>query len=198
MKEKRKSLTNISIIALILALITLIAVSGTYAKYTTTYNGTAKAVVAKWDFKAKNGAEPLSATENFTIKLADTATKGKVTVGDVNKIQPGSEGDIVITIDNTASEVAASLNVKAETISNATLDSTQFTFEAPVLKQDGSDTVVTSIEAGKTGTATVHWKWIYSSSDEYDTKDTQVGNGAGAEIDLIKLVVTGYQAEPGV
>lgn len=195
MRNKSKSLANITIISLILVLMTLIGVSGTYAKYTTTYNGTAKAVIAKWDFKAKNGTETL--TDNFTINLADTATKGKVTVGNVNKIQPGSEGDIVITIDNTASEVAASLTVTAETISDATLDATQFTFDAnPVLKQDGKDGTVQSIEAGKTGTATVHWKWVYSSSEAYDAKDTTVGNNAGAEIDLIKLVVTGYQAEP--
>ena len=192
--NKNKSLTNVTIIALILVLLTLVAVSGTYARYTTTYTGTAKAVIAKWDFKAKDGQTELSSTETFTINLADTATVGKVTVGNVNKIQPGSEGNIVITIDNTGSEVAASLTVTATAIDGAVLSPDQFTFDAPVLKQDGSEDAVTSIAAGETGTATVHWKWVY---DADDAKDTEVGNDAGAEIDLINLVVTGYQANPG-
>lgn len=196
---KKRNLTTLTIVALLLAVLTLIAVSGTYAKYTTTITGKAKAIIAKWDFKASETSVG-SLTDTFTINLADTATVGQVTVGvgedAVNKIQPGSEGDIIITIDNTASEVAASLTVTAEAAANGVLDATQFTFDDAVITVGGQE--ADSVPAGGTGEAKVHWTWVYSSSETYDAKDTTVGNGAGAEIDLINLVVTGFQAQPTV
>lgn len=189
----KKSLTTLTIVALLLTVLTLIAVSGTYAKYTTTITGKATAIIAKWDFKATDSADK-ALTDSFTIKLAETATKGAVGTTGSKKIQPGSEGDIIIKIDNTASEVAASLTVTPEAVADAVLDPTQFTFDEAVITVNGQP--ADSVPAGGTGEAKVHWTWVYSTSAQYDAKDTEVGNGAGAEIDLIKLVVTGLQAAP--
>lgn len=197
---KKRNLTTLTIVAVLLVLLTLIAVSGTYAKYTTTITGSSTAVIAKWNFKAsETTVGELSSTQTFTIDLADTATVGKVTVGEgddaVNKIQPGSKGEIEITIDNTGSDVAATLNIEAKTIEGAKLSETQFDFSEPVIKVDGA--TATSVPAGKTGTAVVTWEWLYNADD---AADNSVGKGTeatnGTPIQLIDLVVTGYQANP--
>lgn len=191
----KKSLTTLTVIALLLVLLTLIAVSGTYAKYTTTIEGKSTAIVAKWNFTAKNGTTELE--EDFVIDLGATATVGAVPVGDTKKIQPGSKGEIVITIDNTASDVAASLQIEATAIEGSPLTAAQFTFSDPVIK-NSSDEEIESVPAGETATATVTWEWVYDSGN--DAADTTVGSNdaaqAGTAVDFIGLTVTGYQANP--
>lgn len=212
---RKRSLTTLTAIALLLVLVTLVAVSGTYAKYTTTVTGTATAIVAKWNFSASHGSTKL--TDQFVIDLGATATVGAVpvTVGDgedaitTNKIQPGSKGTVTITIDNTDSDVAASLTIKATAVDGSPLTGDQFKFEEPVIKI-GQD-VVNSVPAGETATATVAWEWVYESTTDPDGEgaqaavsndalDTEVGSNdaaqAGTPITLIGLEVTGYQAAP--
>lgn len=197
---KKRNLTTLTVVALLLVLLTLIAVSGTYAKYTTTITGSSTAVIAKWNFSATD-EQGTKLEEDFVINLADTATVGKVTVGEgdsaVNKIQPGSKGAIVITIDNTDSDVAASLTIEATAIDGSPLTADQFTFKDPVIKNaDGTE--ISSVPAGETATATVEWEWIYDSGN--DEADTTVGSNEAAQngtaVDFIGLTVTGYQAAP--
>lgn len=195
MKVRNKNLTTLTIVALLLVVLTLIAVSGTYAKYTTTVTGKSTAIVAKWNFKAKNNSVTLS--DEFVIDLGQTATVGAVDISGTKKIQPGSKGEIVITIDNTDSDVAASLTVTANAISDSPLEPEQFTFSDPVIKNSNQD-VITSVPAGETATATVTWEWKYNANK--DNADNAIGSNAAAQagtaIDLIGLTVTGYQANP--
>jgi len=196
---KNKNLTTLTVIALLLVLLTLIAVSGTYAKYTTTIEGEATAIIAKWNFNAKHGQTTLS--EDFVIDLGATATVGAVPVVDgqntTNKIQPGSKGVIEITIDNTASDVAASLVVTPSAIQGSPLTADQFDIDDAVIT-DSEGNVIDSVPAGETATATVEWEWLYESNN--DAADTTVGGNsaaqAGTAVPLIGLTVTGFQANP--
>lgn len=185
MKQKRNTSTLI-VIALLLALLSMVAVSGTYAKYTTTASSKGQAIVAKWNFAAKVGENTI--TNDYTINLADYCETGLVTVSGVKKIQPGSKGTITVTVDNSNSDVAANITATATKANGATLDENQF----EVKVQDGSPT---SVAAGATAEVKIDWEWKYETTD--DSKDTTVGNNAAdTAIDLINLSITGTQVNP--
>lgn len=196
---KKRNLTTLTVIALLLVLLTLIAVSGTYAKYTTSVTGTAQAVVAKWAFSAStDDTNPL--VENFEIDLGETATSGYVEANGIKKIYPGATGTITINVDNTDSEVGATLDVDATAKAGSVFTKGQFTFEKPAVTGEGvtgDDTNGYVIPAGKTATATVTWTWEYDESEDADAEDTDVGEAADGEATtLIDLVVTGIQVDP--
>ena len=191
---KKRNTANLTLVVLILVILSLIGVSGTYAKYTTAVNGKGTAIVAKWDFKAKDGNTVLS--ENFEIDLGKYVTEGLVEVNGVKKIQPGSKGEIEINIDNTGSEVAATLNVEAVSDTGDTFTKSQFTFGDVTLADDSGNTI-TEVKAGGTAVAKVPFEWIYDASTEADKEDTSVGNAATDEaITLVTIKVTGTQVKP--
>lgn len=191
---KKRNTANLTLVVLLLVILSLIGVSGTYAKYTTTVNGTGTAIVAKWNFQAKDGNNVIS--EGFVVDLAEHATTGVVTVGDTKKIQPGSKGEITITIDNTGSEVAATLDVKAESNAGDTFTKSQFEFKDVTLT-DANGTTITEVPAGGTATAKVPFEWKYNVSANADTEDTTIGKGATEEaITLVTIKVTGTQVAP--
>lgn len=187
---KKRNLTTLTVVALLLVLLTLIAVSGTYAKYTTSVTGTAQAIVAKWAFKAEYGTNQ-AISDNFTINLVEASTETKGIVD--GKIQPGSSGTLTITIDNSESDVAAKLNVTSSAITDG-LNGTQFTVE-DVTIEGTTDNV---IEAGQTATAKVDWVWNYEVEEgTTDADDTLDGTNATEDaIDLIQLTITGTQVDP--
>lgn len=191
---KKRNTANLTLVVLVLVILSLIGVSGTYAKYTTAVNGKGTAIVAKWDFKAKDGDTVLS--EDFEIDLGDYVTTGVVTVDGVKKIQPGSKGEIEINIDNTGSEVAATLAVTAESNAGDTFTKSQFTFGTVTLVDDSGNTI-TEVPAGGTATAKVPFEWKYSASADADVEDTTIGEGATNDaITLVTIKVTGTQVEP--
>ncbi len=84
--------------------ITAYSVSGTYARYTSTFTGTSSARVAKWAFNL-DGGETAGTTLNF--KLFESVNDENVTKGiNENIIAPGTEGQFEIKLANL-SEVTA-------------------------------------------------------------------------------------------
>ena len=85
---------------LLITVIALIVVAGTYAKYTSSATGSSSAVVAKWDIKAGKSGEEVSITGSNstvafnlfdTIKNEDGTEETDVVDG---KIAPGTSGII--------------------------------------------------------------------------------------------------------
>ncbi len=92
-------------------LITSAAVSGTYAKYTTTFTGeSAQVEVAKWAVKldSKNGSDTTISTVTFTPDYTSVG-EGNVVSG---KIAPGVTMKGIVTLDLTDTEVSVKLNAK--------------------------------------------------------------------------------------
>ena len=91
---------------LLITVIALILVAGTYAKYTSTATGSATATVAKWDIKAGKTGEELSITgSNATVafNLFDTILDENGTEEtDVvaGKIAPGTTGSFELSVKN--------------------------------------------------------------------------------------------------
>mgnify|MGYP000482400440 CR=1 FL=1 len=111
MKNENK-LMKITTFVLLITILALILVSGTYAKYTSSVSGSDSATVAKWSIKV-NGTEIAVANPNVTFKLFETIndTNGGVE-SDVTSglIAPGTSGAFSVKIKNE-SEVTAKYSI---------------------------------------------------------------------------------------
>ena len=167
MKKKSNNSFKALILMLVLTMFALIALSGTYAKYTSEVSGTGTAIVAKWDIDFKNGDTDLAATENFEIDLAKTMTSAD----SANTfIQPGSKGSFTITVTNN-SQVPATVVASVSDESADIFSKGQFT-----LTIDGA-TTGEEIQPNATKDLKIDWEWAYSATDA-DTDDTTIGQAS--------------------
>ena len=188
MKKKNYNSIKIFAILLLLVMIILMLIVGTYAKYTTEVEGSDSAVVAKWAWQINDADVSKSDTE-FSFNLFDTIkdTDGNnETDVKSTKIAPGTKGEFEIKVENL-SEVNAYYNLtlnetKGQDISNAKIEysiigtdeATDWTTNINTFNL--TDTVL-EMETGSK-TITVYWRWAYSPSVAQDNTDTTVGFAA--------------------
>ena len=95
--RKENKLTKVAIFALLIAIVAIVLVSGTYARYTTSLTGTDSVQIAKWAWNI-SGADIDANTTSYTLDLfstiKDTATYG--TTNEANVI----DGKIAMPEDN--------------------------------------------------------------------------------------------------
>lgn len=186
MKKKRNNSVKALILMLVLTMLALIALSGTYARYVTISNGTGTAVVAKWDISFKNGETDYS--ETFEIDLAETMTSDD---SSNDFIQPGSAGSFTITVTNN-SDVPATVVATVSDLSSSIFSKGQFTLEATGTTPDAG----TTIAAGATQDVTVEWNWEYNGTDA-DAEDTQIGETSnGATKTICEITLSATQVNP--
>ena len=175
---------------LLVTMIALTLVSGTYAKYTSSASGTDSAVVAKWNIKAgAKGSETSITGSNATVafNLFDTIndtgnTADETDVAD-EKIAPGTAGSFEMSIKND-SEVTARYGI------SYTLSASDVPIEFSV---DDGNTWTTSlsnvaasdstkIAMNSSKTVTVMWRWAFTgdastnyTSSQTDETDTALG-----------------------
>lgn len=171
MTKKNTNLSKTVGLLLVLTLLALIAISGTYAKYTTSVSGNATAVIAKWDIKFTNDEKTIA--NNFDIDLAKTMTSSDKTN---TFIQPGSQGSFKVKVTND-SDVPAMVVATVSDNSNTIFQNGQFT-----LTVEGN-TAAEGVEVGPKASkeVTITWKWNYESADNKDTvdvADTKIGTGS--------------------
>ena len=87
--KKNKALTA-AISVLSLTMVSMCAIGGTFAKYTTNGNGTDTATVAKWGVKVSVTGYETRAYENADGKTADAEVSTTVDL-----VAPGTKGDLV-------------------------------------------------------------------------------------------------------
>ena len=184
---------KMSMFALLLAavLVTSYSVSGTYAKYTSTYTASDSARVAKWQFSVndKNMTE-----EDFTFNLFNTVLdedgteEGNILNNDGTIIAPGTKGSFDIKIAN-GSEVDAKYGIVFEMTNDATipvefsLDNATWVSQIENLNiadattdEETGETVVNQINKnGGEATHTVYWRWVFNGDDTTDTNLGLVG-----------------------
>ena len=198
---------KMSIFALLLAavLVTSYSVSGTYAKYTSIFEGeTATARVAKWAF-AINDTDLTTAANDFEFNLFDTildedgiAETDIVPANSDKVIAPGTKGSFAIKLANN-SEVNAEYTVDY-TVANTANIPVEFNIAGTdVWSKDLADVTATAINSGADTTITINWRWTYATADrtatEYtsttDETDTALGE-VGTNIISVKadIVVT--------
>lgn len=203
--KKRSNVARLGVLVLALTLITTCLVGGTLARYVTEVDGSAKAVVAKWAFDAKNSNKTI-ATESFVIDLGDTTNRSAYPTTDIKEgvIAPGTTGSFDIVLDGTGSEVGIDYTVKlaAKAGSPAMPDDMVFSF-APITDSnkgvklasltDETGTIdYTAAANGMQKTITVYWSWAF---DENDTATANDNTYQGLTW-LMDITVTGKQTAP--
>ena len=180
---KKNNVMRIASALLVAVLLTTCAISGTFAKYTTTYTGDASARVAKWGFTNSTAVEFDLFSDNYNDVVVGTN-------GDL-VIAPGTEGsariDLVADADAAAAatEVAYTFVVEVDVeAEDALLNKLQWNLNGG--NYGDLDTLEAAInglfedqynpgdEAPDT-TFTIGWKWEFESGD--DTGDTNLGAG---------------------
>ena len=174
---------------LLVTMVALTLVSGTYAKYTSTASGTDSAVVAKWDIKAGvSGSETSITGSNATVAfnlfdtINDTGNTAAETDVAAGKIAPGTAGSFEMSIKND-SEVTARYGI------NYTVTGNNVPIE---FSTDGSNWVTslsnvapsndTQIAMNSSANVTVMWRWAFTgdtsanfTSTQTDATDTALG-----------------------
>ena len=169
---------------LLITVIALILVAGTYAKYTSTATGSATATVAKWDIKAGKTGEELSITgSNATVafNLFDTILDENGTEEtDVvaGKIAPGTTGSFELSVKNDS-------QVNAEYKINFSVGQSNIPLEFKVNNGEWtsslSSVTATPLNMNTSDKATVQWRWAYETLDANnnvtagDKVDTDLG-----------------------
>ena len=206
---KNNRITRLAILVLALTMITLMIVSGTFAKYTSTATGSDTATVAKWSIKVGTGDGVEIAGSSSTVSFdlfstikdedggseADVAGKASGTaVGSTSTtakiIAPGTSGSFDIIVKNE-SEVNATYSIAFE--SNNTSIPIEFSTDGTTWKSTLSEANVTNAAINMNSAAqtkTVYWRWAYDVSAARDTADTNLGVAAQTSPASVTLSAT--------
>lgn len=192
------------------ALISVCAVSGTYAKYVSSSTGSDSARVAKWGFGESTSVTVdlfsnvyKNGSEEETVKSADNA---KV-------IAPGTEYSSMVVLKNVEkSEVAYTLAVTASTDSDTTdfdnnenfvwtlkkgdaETATEYATFADLVAEINQSTDYDPNAAVPVIAMTIGWKWTYSTDETGDRDDTALGIKAEPNTISVKITVTATQKD---
>jgi hypothetical protein len=180
---KKNVMMRVASALLVAVLMTTCAISGTFAKYTSTTTGTGSAKVAKWAFVV-NG-NPIADT--FTFDLIDTLYEydGVTAETDVKGtlLAPGTAGSFDIVLTNE-SEVTAKYELTlTETITGlpGTVAAADFPVEYSTDNAHWSTDITNAVASGvinygNSATITVYWRWVFEGNDIIDTALGTAGN----------------------
>ena len=203
----KNKMMRIASVLLVAVLLSTCAISGTFAKYTTTVSSEDSARVAKWGF------EPVAMDiTGLFNKVYDAGAADYTVESAVDVIAPGTQGsaqfafaydeanginapevDYTFKVETTGSECDTTIQENASI--QWKLDGGEWgtwtDFIAAIEALDGDE----DYEAGELpagfgtsdNTHTVYWRWIFTTGDASDVKDTEMGNAD--ELANVKLVI---------
>ena len=167
---KDNKLVKVFLIALLIVMVGLILVSGTYAKYTTTFTGSDTATVAKFKVSSNTTAETFDLFK--TAKEVDGTTADAEVVN--GKVAPGTGGkfDIQLTNDSEV-KVHYAISLKETNESNIpieySLDGTTYVTAENFASVSADDLAIGST----TQKVSVYWRWAFEGKDSTNYKTTQ-------------------------
>ncbi len=191
------------------ALISVCAVSGTYAKYVSSGTGSDSARVAKWGFGTETSVTVDLFSDVYSNGSADTvksADNSKV-------IAPGTSYSSTVVLKGAEkSEVAYTLDVAASAEGNYTdLDEnanfvwtlkkagaeneSEFGTVAELLAAINQTTDYAPNADVPTVSMTIGWKWAYSADEAGDAADTALGVNATPDSVKITITITATQKD---
>ncbi|MBO5931165.1 MAG: hypothetical protein J6Q70_02905 [Clostridia bacterium] len=190
---KKNVMMRVASALLVAVLMTTGAISGTFAKYTTSDTATATARVAKWGVTVDVTGETAFA-EKYDNEASATGVK---VVSDTKVVAPGTNGKLGGITIGGETEVMVDVVVTADLeLTGWEIDGVEycpivFTVGSTEIKIDGSTiTDVAGLEAAVekvftdlskddvdantdlSDTVSVSWKWDFYTSDANDEKDT--------------------------
>lgn len=183
---KNNKLAKFMALVLLVTLLAVILVSGTYAKYTTSATGSDSATVAKWSIKLGDEDIAKSTEKTFAIDLFSTITntdgtgEKNVKKTDGSLIAPGTMGSFTLASLKNESEVNAKYSV-TYTLTNESGVPLEFTTNKDDESSWKSDFTAINVsnealamDATAT-TATVYWRWAFTKDTARDISDTTLG-----------------------
>lgn len=178
-----KNIKMLAIAALLVAVaVTSYSVSGTYAKYTSTYTNSDSARVAKWAFTVNDKS---MTSEVFTFDLFKTildsdvnATETDVAEGKI--IAPGTSGKFDIKLAND-SEVNATYLIDY-TVTNEAHIALEFSADGQNWTNELADVASTDINMDGEAEHSVYWRWVYERGTQDAEKD--INNAADTSLGL--------------
>lgn len=184
--KKDNKLVKFTMFVLLITIVAIILVSGTYAKYTSEASGTATATVAKWSIIVNDDEEIATTTpQTVTFDLFKTIndSDGSSAETDVASglIAPGTVGSFELSIKNE-SEVNAKYAIAFE------VTGSDVPLEFSVNGGEWADTITapaeTTLDMGESDTVNVKWRWAFEEkvgdvvNTAVDTADTALGINA--------------------
>ena len=201
MKNKNYNWIKIVAILLFFAMLALIFIVGTYAKYTTEVVGSDSTVVAKWAWQINDTDVSKDDTQfsfNLFDTIQDTSDGNNETDVKSTKIAPGTKGAFEIKVENL-SEVNANYNLtleenKGQDVPNAKIEysiigTNEATDWTTALNTFNLTNTMLDMETGSK-TLTVYWRWAYSPSVAQDDADTDVGFAAANSASDVDKTIT--------
>ena len=186
---KDNKLVKIFLISLLIVMVGLILVSGTYAKYTTKFTGSDTATVAKFKVSSNTTAETFDLFK--TAKEVDGTTADAEVVN--GKVAPGTGGkfDIQLTNDSEV-KVHYAISLKETNESNIpieySLDGTTYVTAANFASVSADDLAIGSTTQ-QTKTVSVYWRWAFEGKDSTNYTTTQTDTTDYTLITLLLKVV---------
>ncbi len=187
---------TVIIAIMILVAIALYFIAGTYARYTTDFNGEGTVQAAKWNVALKDGGNADSTKVELTLTPEENEYVAK------DRIAPNStvKGEVTVNLEGT--EVAVDLTAKIDDAQKETIAS-ELGIEAEDLTISVEATGAGAAGAGtggvhtialpdqkaftaENGTVTVTVKITWQNQEEHNTQDTAAGKaGKSAKVPII-------------
>ena len=198
---KKQRFFMLGIITVLVAVLSLTFVSSTFAKYTSTVNGSDSARVAKWQFKFNTSDITLYSVEDadqeITFNLFNTLTsESSVSQTDGTIIAPGTSGSFTFNISNL-SEVTAQYALDYSVVNTAnipveySLDNSTWSKSIDSLDVTASDATKLVYLTGKSEDITVYWRWAFYENEAGDQADTNLGIKGTDTIEVtLKVILT--------
>ena len=198
---KKQRFFMLGIITVLVAVLSLTFVSSTFAKYTSTVNGSDSARVAKWQFKFNTSDITLDSVEDadqeITFNLFNTLTsESSVSQTDGTIIAPGTSGSFTFNISNL-SEVTAQYALDYSVVNTAnipveySLDNSTWSKSIDSLDVTASDATKLVYLTGKSEDITVYWRWAFYENEAGDQADTNLGIKGTDTIEVtLKVILT--------
>ena len=202
--KKGNKMMKVSVFALLLAVVSVSLVSGTYAKYTSEFSGSDSAIVAKWDVRVS--AEGTAVKVFDESKVFDLTAEGNVGTEDDIEVRnrqdtaiiaPGTGGSFAIVLTND-SDVAAEYQFnftanEAGVPLKWSLDNQNWVETAEALDANATGTIAVD---GDDKTVTVYWKWDFERKGEgVDAEDTALGTADTLATPTVNVAVTFTQVD---
>lgn len=183
MKGKKNITMYLSIVLLLLVGVSIRYVAGTYAKYTSTINGSGTISVAKWAFTTDNSSTAIN------LNLSPAADPTSLVNG---KIAPGTSGSFNLVLSNATSEVGVEFTVTFTGVTGKP--------QNLVLTYGGNSfnpstgSITGTIAQGETITLPIGFSWPYYTDATEDGEDTN--DGITAADMVLTAQIVGSQTNP--
>lgn len=183
MKGKKNITMYLSIVLLLLVGVSIRYVAGTYAKYTSTINGSGTISVAKWAFTTDNSSTAINLNLSTAVQATSLAA---------DKIAPGTAGSFDLVLSNATSDVGVAFTV---TFSGATgiPQNLVLTYDGNSFNP-GTGSITGTIAKGGSITLPIEFSWPYYTDATEDGQDTT--DGITAADMVLTASIVGSQTNP--